>query len=195
MFGILNTKFPNRRDRVRVLDVGCGSGRITKNIVDAGFAVSAYDISEVAVKKAKQLGIKAKVADLETGIPEKTGSVHAVWAGDIIEHLFDPINFLNEINRVLVPGGVLIASIPSDVGLITRLLVLIGRSYQQPMYEKSGFYKHHTFFTEQLIRFMLKTSGFVKVKVSKILVHGKHQIVSDFLPSFLFNEMVVFAVK
>jgi O-antigen biosynthesis protein len=54
--------------------------------------------------------------DLEQGIPYPDNSVAVVRAYDFLEHMRNPVQIMNEIYRVLVPGGWLLASIPSTDG-------------------------------------------------------------------------------
>jgi len=54
--------------------------------------------------------------DLNKDIPAKDNSIGIVRAYDILEHLADPVQIMNEIFRVLAPGGWLMASIPSTDG-------------------------------------------------------------------------------
>jgi glycosyltransferase involved in cell wall biosynthesis len=53
--------------------------------------------------------------DLNEGIPFDDGEVGVVRAVDILEHL-DPVRIMNEIYRVLAPGGWLAAAVPSTDG-------------------------------------------------------------------------------
>jgi len=56
------------------------------------------------------------VCDLEQGIPYPDSSVGVVRAYDVLEHLHDSVAIMNEIHRVLAPGGWLLASVPSTDG-------------------------------------------------------------------------------
>lgn len=180
---------------VHILDIGCGSGRISKQLQDLGYHVAGLDFSEEAVKKAIARGIEAKQANLDDGIPFADTTFHIVWAGDIVEHVFDPIGLLRESARVLKPGGAMLITIPSDVGLVSRIKMLFGISHQEGMYMTSGFYKHHTFFTPRLIRFMLKKAGLHVTDFLAILILGQHRILVRYFPSMLYNEMVIRAKK
>ena len=178
-----------------ILDLGCGSGRISKKMIDLGYQVVGLDFSLEAVKKALALGIVAKQANLDEGTKEPSNTFDIVWAGDIIEHVFDPIGLLKESHRVLKNGGVMFITIPSDVGLVSRIKMLFGISHQEQMYMTSGFYKHHTFFTPRLIKFMLHKANLHIEKFHKILILGKKHYHVNFLPSIFFNEMIIQAKK
>jgi 2-polyprenyl-3-methyl-5-hydroxy-6-metoxy-1,4-benzoquinol methylase len=180
---------------LKILDIGCGSGRIGKKMQDTGYQVSGLDFSEEAIKKAVSNGINAKQANLDDGIPEQDNSYDVIWAGDIIEHVFDPIGLLKESQRVLKKGGVILITIPSDVGLISRIKMLFGISHQEQMYMSSGFYKHHTFFTPRLIRFMLAKADLHIEHFLTLLILGKRRYKVTGLPSAFFNEMIIQAKK
>ena len=182
-------------DAVHVLDIGCGSGRISKQLQDLGFQVTGLDFSEEAVKKAVARGIDARRANLDEGVPLPDETYHIIWAGDIVEHVFDPIGLLRESARVLKPGGAMLITIPSDVGLVSRIKMLFGISHQEGMYMTSGFYKHHTFFTPRLIRFMLEKAGLRIADFFTVLILGHYRIPVRYLPSALFNEMIIRAKK
>lgn len=180
---------------IRILDIGCGSGRISSEMANLGYQVIGIDFSEEAVRKAQEKGIQAKRANLDEGIPETSDSFDIVWAGDIVEHVFDPIGLLREASRVLKHGGAILITIPSDVGIVSRIKMLFGISHQEQMYYSSGFYKHHTFFTPRLIRYMLKKAGLRIEFFHKILIFGKKRYHVNLLPSAFFNEMIIAARK
>lgn len=198
MFNMLERwrrKIKKEKSSIEILDLGCGSGLITKKIKDLGYQIRGLDFSQEAINKAKGNGIDANLCNLDEGIKGDNEEFDVVWAGDIIEHVFDPIGLLREVNRVLRRNGIVIISIPSDVGLITRLKVLFGISYQTLTYKKHGFFKHHTFFTLRLIEYMLRKNGFKIQEKYKILNTGQKRFSSAFLPSFLYNELVIMATK
>ncbi len=85
-----------------------------------------------------------------------------------MEHVFDPIFVFSEISRVLRPNGSFYATIPHDLYWKNRVLPLLGRSFQEGVYRKYGQFKHHTFFSEKLLRFMLDEAG-LKIKSIKYL--------------------------
>ena len=64
--------------------------------------------------------IDLKDADLIFDLQKKwkleDSSVYVIRANDIFEHLKDPIFTMKEVSRVLVPGGILLCSVPSTDG-------------------------------------------------------------------------------
>lgn len=196
MFKILNNWSRNReRASVKVLDIGCGSGLITKEIKKIGYSVEGVDFSKEAIAKAICNGIDTSICDLDEGIDKPNERYDVVWAGDIIEHVFDPIGLIKEIYRVLKKNGIVIICIPSDVGIISRIKMLFGVSYQEQMYRKSGYYKHHTFFSLNLILYMLKIAKLTPKEINKILIFNKKRYLVNILPSAFYNTLVILAKK
>jgi len=144
----------------KLLDIGCGTGDISREIEKKGHKVTGVDFSTAAIKIAKVSGLNCDVVDVDEGLPFKKNSFDLVWAGDLIEHVFDPIFVFEEINRVLVPNGHLFITVPNDLHIANRLKILFGKSYQESVLKEYGQYKHHTFFSKGLLNFMLKKNSF-----------------------------------
>jgi len=143
-----------------ILDVGCGTGDISLELEKRGHKTTGVDFSLEAIKKASNAGLNCRRVDLDEGIPFEDSSFDVVWAGDVIEHVFDPVFVLKEISRTLKPQGLFLATIPYDLYLGVRLRILFGISYQDSTYRNRGQYKHHTFFSKKLMKFMFKSASF-----------------------------------
>lgn len=144
----------------KLLDIGCGIGTIALELQKRGFQVTGVDFSEVAIKKCRQQGLDAIVSDVDKdGLKFSDNSFDVVWAGDVIEHVFDPIFLFKEIARVLKDDGTLLMSVPNDFYLRRRWKIFIsGKSIQSGVYRKLRQCKHHTFFSWELLEFMLNES-------------------------------------
>lgn len=90
---------------VRVLDLGAGTGKLTRSLVAAGHEVVAVDPSEpmLAWLRTALPMVDARVGSAER-LPLEDASVDVVTAGQAY-HWFDPAVALPEIARVLRPGG------------------------------------------------------------------------------------------
>jgi len=110
----------------RVLDLGCRSGQLTKHFL-AGNSVVGLDVDAAALEKAAALGIEPVQANVEEPLPFESESFDAVVAGELLEHLQFPDALVEEIRRVLRPGGVLVGSVPNAFRIQSRLRFLRGR--------------------------------------------------------------------
>lgn len=94
----------------RVLDLGCGCGRTTRHIHNMGYDVVGVDIAPLLIESAQSLhpDIKFKVGDathLEY-LDESFDTVVFSFNGlDYLYPLENRLQALNEIRRVLKPGG------------------------------------------------------------------------------------------
>ena len=117
---------PASKGRNKLLDIGCGSGEISFALQDLGYDPYGVDFSTKAIEIATDAGLKCEQVDVDQGLPMADSSYDVVWAGDVIEHVFDPIGVLDEIGRVMKEDGVFYATIPHDLHWKTRIKTLIG---------------------------------------------------------------------
>lgn len=147
----------------KLLDVGCGIGTMSLELKKRGFNVTGIDFSKVGVDKCLEKGIDARLCNVDKdGLAFDDKYFDVIWAGDIIEHVFDPIFLLEEINRVLKDDGYLLATVPNDFFLKRRWRIFIkGKSIQSGVYRKLRQCKHHTFFSWELLLYMLNEANLV----------------------------------
>lgn len=95
----------------KVLDVGCGRGDFAKGFKDLGMEVFGID-REIGDSETLK-GIEVKLADFEnTPFPFDSDKFDFVFSKSVIEHLWEPENFIKESYRVLKPGGRIIIMTP-----------------------------------------------------------------------------------
>lgn len=109
----------------RVLDLGCGAGRHAFEMYRRGADVVAFDQDAdelsgvrdlfVAMREAGEVPAGAE-ADVKEGdalaLPFADGEFDRVVAAEILEHIPADIQAINELVRVLRPGGTLAVSVP-----------------------------------------------------------------------------------
>lgn len=112
-----------------VLDLGCGDGVIMQKIKDLGNTVEGMEISTAAIAKAKK-GFKVYDVSLNSkNWPSKIKKKYdVIFCGEVIEHIIDTDNFLQNIRRVLKNSGYLVITTPNLASLGRRILLLIGKN-------------------------------------------------------------------
>jgi SAM-dependent methyltransferase len=105
----------------RVLEVGCGNGRLLGRLQALGWETVGLDTSELACRRIAEQGHDWHCGPLETAsfAPE---SFDAVAAHYVLEHVPDPSGLVQQMARLVEPGGVLQLSVPNAHSLNSRLL-------------------------------------------------------------------------
>ena len=97
------------RPRMKILDVGCGPGRLLAPLADA-HEMTGSDISPEMLEEAR-LSCPPSVQLVEAdarSLPFPDASFDALIALDLLTHLPDIESGLRELARVVVPGGLLV---------------------------------------------------------------------------------------
>lgn len=110
---LLETSVPRG---ARVLDIGCGTGDLTRELTRRGYHASGIDISQAMVSYARgQYGRdRFGVGDVEQ-MPFPDNSFEAVMCVGVLAYLETDAKALREIHRVLQPGGRAVISMPNLV--------------------------------------------------------------------------------
>jgi len=114
---------------LRILDVGCATGRLLQRLAEAGvtelFGVDlAPRILEVAREKLAKTGslFELQTADAEDSLPWGCDSFDAVTLTGVLHHFYCPKNALLEVLRVLRPGGRLLIIDPCFFPPVRQIL-------------------------------------------------------------------------
>jgi tellurite methyltransferase len=128
---------------MRVLDAGCGSGRNLVYLLRSGYEVCGIDESEDAIRQVRQLA-----STLAPHLPPDNFRAEPVEQMSFADVSFDVVlssavlhfarseahwhAMLNEMWRVLKPGGIFFARLASSIGIEKEIQLLEGRRYHLP---------------------------------------------------------------
>jgi methionine biosynthesis protein MetW len=146
---------PNKR----VLDVGCGTGSMSKLLVDLrGVQLVGIEPDSERAEKARSRGIDVRQGILDESALKELGQFDVVIFADVLEHLPDPWSMLKLTQRLLVPGGMVIASVPNIAHWSVRWELMCGRFD----YESCGIMDatHLRWFTERSLRTLFESAGY-----------------------------------
>jgi len=116
---------------ISVLDLGCGGGFMAEALARRGAKVIGVDPSAPAIEagrehaKAAGLDIDYRVGTGEA-IPAPDESLDCVVVVDVFEHVADLVIVLDEIRRVLKPGGLLLFDTLNRTRLAAFVFVSLG---------------------------------------------------------------------
>ena len=142
-----------------ILDVGCGRGEWLELLKEQKLRGVGVDSNRVLVGQCVARGLEVVEEDLISHLTRlNDASLGAVTGFHVVEHLpIDTlIQFLNQTVRVLKPGGAVIFETPNPQN------VLVG---------SCNFYfdpTHRNPLPNQVMRFLLESRGFVRVKVLEL---------------------------
>lgn len=98
----------------RVLDAACGVGYGSRPLAAAGARVFGCDRAEDALATARRRGEPAQFLGVDLhSLPYRAGAFAGVVCFEALEHIVSPGAFLDEVVRVLAPGGWFAVSTPN----------------------------------------------------------------------------------
>lgn len=110
---LLRRKWGKELRGKRILDLGCGEGKIAREVFGKQLEWG-LDNDQEMIAEAKKSGVYKRVLLADAvKIPLKSKTVDLVFSNSVLEHIRDLESVLREIKRVLKPGGLLIATMPS----------------------------------------------------------------------------------
>ncbi|WP_455353170.1 class I SAM-dependent methyltransferase [Streptomyces sp. SYSU K217416] len=166
-----------------VVDVGCGDGSAAAvaGPLLSGHRVVGIDWSQDALRRAATRMTHVVRGELTSGgLPLADETADAVLFSEVIEHLVDPDSAMDELRRVLRPGGHLMLSTPNLAAWYNRVLLSAG---VQPVFSEvslrgihgrpgSQVVGHLRLFTARALRGFLTAAGFEVVTLAGAPFHG-----------------------
>ena len=98
--------------RARILDAGCGSGRNMLELRHHG-DVTGVELSSTSAALARERDAGEVITGSVLEMPFADDGFDLAVSLDVIEHLDDDLAALQELRRVVVPGGALLVTVPA----------------------------------------------------------------------------------
>jgi len=146
----------------KVLDLGCGAGEFAAALGAHEAIAVAVDAAPEAVRRAKERGVDVLLVKPDAPLPFTEAQFDAVWIGETLEHLVDPVGALHEVRRVLRPRGRLLATTPDHPPALLRALADDPDRFAEHFGPRTD---HLRFFNERSLRALLTDLGFQDVEI------------------------------
>ena len=106
---------PQLKSPMRVLDFGCGPGTITNDLAEhllPDGSLVGIDSSDAVIEQARNAATEKNIANVEFEVNSiyetgyESSVFDAAYAHQVLQHLSEPVRALEEVKRVLKPGGI-----------------------------------------------------------------------------------------
>lgn len=148
----------------RLLDIGCGNGRLLHVARRAGWEVEGIELSpETAERVGRTLGVPVVAADfLEMTLgPDTRGRYDLVCLRHVLEHLPDSKLAMQRIRALLAPGGKALLEMPNIEAWDKRLKrALVERGLHRRRYAPDFLPGHCNEFSRRSFAYLARATGF-----------------------------------
>lgn len=126
--------FPQHFRGGDVLEIGCGEGNVAKTLLASGLDIRSYTLGDISLPRVQ--GVRRNLDDervevLEMDAEDLPDTEHerydAVLMVALIEHLVDPLRAMQQIRKIIRPGGFVYIDTPNIAKYTQRLKLLAGK--------------------------------------------------------------------
>ena len=177
-----------------LLELGCGAGETAAYMaLRKGFEITGVDIFLVPhLQDFEYPGMQFLQFNGNNDFPLPDSRFDVVMAMMVMEHVFEPFDFLREIHRVSKPGATLYLNVPLISAIQHRLTFLFGglpTTSQPGWFERRNWDGGHLhYFTVSTLRALLAACGFRMHTVSGV---GRFAKLKSWWPTMLCKELSV----
>jgi 2-polyprenyl-6-hydroxyphenyl methylase/3-demethylubiquinone-9 3-methyltransferase len=162
---IIRTWGNNALRQQEVLEVGCGGGLICAELARRGALAMGVDPSqealEIARARTRQEGLGTQctfIPGSAEALPFADGSFSVLVCLDVLEHVQDLRATIQEISRVLAPGGLFVFDTINRTWVARLVLIWIGEHFFQRQGLVPGLHNYHAFIKPRELQNLLQTN-------------------------------------
>lgn len=180
---MVRSQFPSLRG-VSLLECGIARGGLADTLKNEGARCFGVDINPRDIP-----GVSVFQADLNQGFPKFDTAFDVIFAGEVMEHIFDDEQFVRSARALLKPGGVLILTVPNLSFSVNRVRMLFGMT---PLFAYAPY--HYHIYTRRTLEDIITrndfaiagfTSSHVLFSTRRSQLLGRaFEILGDYFPSF-----------
>lgn len=152
----------------RMLDIGCGNGRLMYLARRAGWDVKGLELSPAMAKLVrKRLGAAVVVADFLEVEPDAIDAVKfdLICLRHVLEHLADCLLAMRKLKALLAPDGHVLIELPNVESISKKVKRFrTNRGWRQPVYPNELAIGHANEFCRKSFEFLLGKTGFDLVR-------------------------------
>lgn len=108
-----------------LVDLGCGGGLLAPHVQRLGYRHVGVDLVTSGLRAARDHGVLVARGDA-AHVPLRDGCAAAVSAGELLEHVPDPVAVIAEACRLLRPGGTLVLDTINRTAAARLVTVTLG---------------------------------------------------------------------
>ncbi len=153
----------------RVLELGCATGYVTAALKARGHHVVGVEIDPESAEITRAIADEVFVGDLDrVRLPDLVGEQRfdVVLAGDVLEHLREPVSALRDAVSLLDDDGFVVVSLPNVAFLDVRAALLHG----------DWTYRPDGLLDETHVRFFTRRTMFALARDAGLVVTGFHRV-------------------
>jgi 2-polyprenyl-3-methyl-5-hydroxy-6-metoxy-1,4-benzoquinol methylase len=145
---------------LQILDAGCGNGYLAGKLSAQGHNIIGVDTAEDGIEIARKAypNLQFELFSVYDDFQSIVSNVDVVISSEVIEHLYFPRKFLENMYQVIRPGGCLILTTPYHGYMKNLLLSVFDLWDKHHTVDQEG--GHIKFFSEKSISNMLTETGF-----------------------------------
>lgn len=141
----------------KILEIGSGHGFFLELMRKHGYKITGIEISKEKRNISKRV-TKAKILDININenLPE-VGNFDTIVMFHVLEHIIDPVLFLQNVRKMLKHNGVLVIEVPN----CDDFQINLNKSYREFYWQRA----HIHYFTPIILKSLCKKSGLDEIEI------------------------------